>query len=124
MGTRFRILAVFALSAVLLTAAGPRSTGTFSLDQTAPRFGDSATFTAVTDRTAYPYASVTCYQAGVRVLVDTKQLWSGAFNPQPVVLGYTNGWTSGGADCSAELFYFSSNFHHRTLATLTFSVLP
>ena len=80
--------------------------------------GDTITFSVVTSADR-PYVSVKCYQGGTLVYAASAGFyadypWSKTFG-----LGTTS-WTSGGADCTAQLYTTRDGTRLNVLATLGF----
>jgi hypothetical protein len=136
----------FVLFVVMLSAAAVKPTGTLSLNQLSPHVGDSITFTVSVanmpsgggsplSEAFYAFVEVSCTQSGVNVFEgytyaqptgDYKTYTSTTY---PLQLA----WASGGADCSAFLFYdrISRNYNgtpsrtnSNTLASQNFFVAP
>jgi hypothetical protein len=89
-----------------------------------PHWGQDVTFTVSTTATTEPHVSLKCYQD--TVLVYTTQTGYYATYPWPwtqIMTLESGAWTSGGADCTATLYYFSGT-DVVTLGTLSFTVYP
>lgn len=146
-----RLLAL-AVAAAILVAAKPVDAATYylSLDQSAPAYGDSVTFTLTYPQDAaknsrhpqfheQPVVFVFCYQAGALVYqtvaypIDKTHVgrdeWLG--HTYPIQLPYVpnpdipGDWTSGAADCTATSVYFTDDgdvVTAHTIATTTFHV--
>ena len=84
----------------------------------APNHGDTVTFdvTTTADR---PFVSVNCYQGGELVMGASAGFYEGYPWSTNFGLGTTT-WTSGGADCTAQLFTTKDGSRVTTLATLAF----
>ena len=89
---------------------------------TQPTFGSQVTFNVSTDKTSEPWVDLKCSKGGVLVY----EQWNGFYGSyqfgQTFTLGPTQMWTSGAANCTAYLDYFTSNGSARTLASTSFSV--
>ena len=86
-----------------------------------PHWGQQVTFTVSTTATDRPFVGLQCYQGGARVY----SMSAGFFADYPFTKTYTlssSYWTSGAADCTATLYYFTSNGRERTLKTMSFRV--
>ncbi len=84
----------------------------------APNHGDTVTFdvTTTADR---PFVSVHCYQGGALVMGASAGFYEGY--PWSKNFGlWTTSWTSGGADCTAQLYTTRDGSRITTLATLAF----
>jgi hypothetical protein len=131
---RFAVATMIAASLGVLALApamakgnkGGRSGGSASgdpslaINQSGPRFGDTVTFAAAyAPMSEVARVRVFCYQNSVWVYQDA----------QPADSGFTLAgglWTGGGADCTADLFYFTYRGQTQTgvvyLANTQFSV--
>ena len=105
---------------------GTSSTTTFSLvlvnsTDGLPHYGQDITFNVSTTATSYPSVSVSCAQNGTTVLY-----WTAGFFPSYVwtkdLTLSTPSWTSGGASCTATLYYSSGKKKVINLATFNFHV--
>ena len=130
-----RLPILLALVAVTLFAAAPALagkaalTGTITLDQPAPAYGDTVTFTTTYDsRLSHGnngvHIRVVCEQDGV-IVYDwtrgTSQTFTLAAEALPGVIVGT--WSRGAADCEARLEYYKSSDGSTTLlASTTFHV--
>lgn len=134
-----RIALILALGALILTPAalagkgghngsgsgGTSSGGTISLvllssTDGLAHWGQYVTFNVTTSAT-YPYVTLTCSRNGVPVLTQS----AGFFPSYPwgQTFGLSNtSWTSGEADCVADLHYSSSNGKSVSLAKTSFHV--
>jgi hypothetical protein len=89
-----------------------------------PNWGDQITFDVSTTATAYPHVDVTCAQNGTTVYAATTGYYDSY--PWPWTQDMTlrsQAWTSGGADCTATLYYLNGK-RTTTLATLAFRAYP
>jgi len=116
------MLAAVGLAAVVL-AASPSAAGqgSISLDQSAPAFGDTVTFTIDSGNVDYPWVRVTCYQDGALVYGHTLGYFDGALGDQSFLLGPTGLWEGGAAACDAGLLVIKGT-KDRTLASASFDV--
>jgi len=89
-----------------------------------PNWDESITFDVTTTATDYPYVDVACRQNGTTVYGATTGYFASYPWPwtQTMTL-FSYAWTSGGASCTATLYYFSGR-KTVTLTTLNFAVLP
>jgi len=88
-----------------------------------PHWGQKITFTVTTTATTEPHVSLACSQNGTVVYRNDAGYY--ASYPWPWLQTMTlssYAWTSGGASCTATLYYFSGT-KTVTPTTLTFSVL-
>lgn len=69
-----------------------------------PNRGDTVTFDVSTAATPEPHVRLQCFQSGTLVL----SLQAGMYPsyPWPWLQNMTLGWSSGGADCTAQIYYF------------------
>ena len=88
---------------------------------TANNYGDTVTFTVDTNQTTRPFVGLTCYQGDDLVYAKS----AGFFDDYMFSNTYTlssSWWSGGAADCSANLYYFTTTGRERSLGTLTFPV--
>ncbi len=83
--------------------------------------GQKITFEVATTATQYPFVAVECRQSGQLVMTGTAGYYDGYPWRKDFTLS-SNKWTSGGADCTARLYYAASNGREITLKTLGFTV--
>ena len=86
-----------------------------------PRLGDQVTFAVSTTATNRPWVNANCYQNGRLVYSQWRGFFDGYRSGQIFTLGPTPSWTSGDADCRADLVN-RDNFRNRILASTTFHV--
>lgn len=83
-------------------------------------WGDTVTFDVSTTATTTPYVDLKCYQNGAVVLSASSGFYDGYPWPWTKYMNLSSSmWTSGAANCSAELYY---GVNHTVLATLNFDV--
>ena len=141
-----KLLLLFPLLA-LLAARPSVADPSITLDQPAPRYGDSVTFTAVYPKEATrkvgrqqmwnPAVQVDCYQlvdgATQHVFTANNAFFNETHNadgsltghsgPIPLgVLSNKNTWTGGAATCSGTLYYFGHDELIHVLAQTQFEV--
>lgn len=144
-----RLLLASVLAWVAATA-GATTTSSLTLDQTAPRFGDAVSFSAIYPKEATrsvttvqhenPDVDLRCYQAGVEVQHTIFAFPDETRNNDGTITGHTiaialggstgNGheWPSGAATCGAVLYYFAKSpgpcciIHGVFLASVQFDV--
>jgi hypothetical protein len=94
------------------------------LDQAAPARGEQITFTVSTSATDRPFSYVTCYQGGAMVYHSTRGHFADYYQyyGEPIHTLSSLAWTSGDADCTAELTYMARNGRMRTAASTSFQV--
>jgi hypothetical protein len=73
----------------------------------APNLGDTVTFNASTTATTEPHVRVQCFQGAT--LVYSNQAGFYASYPWPWLENMTLNWTSGAADCTAQVYYFAGS---------------
>ena len=82
--------------------------GTVSINEPAPyHFGQTITFTVSAPGVAQPYVSNQCRQNGTVVSSELHGIFDGYIFGQWFTLGPTGMWTSGAADCTAQLIDYS-----------------
>ncbi len=86
-----------------------------------PHWGQAVTFNVSTTATSYPSVSLDCYQNGALVLSWSAGFYAGYPWTTDVTLSSPS-WTSGGASCTATLYYSSGKNKVIDLATLPFQV--
>ena len=86
-----------------------------------PNWGEHVTFDVSTTATSRPYVSLDCYQNGAWVLSGSAGFFPDYTWGQTFALS-SSSWTSGAANCVANLHYSTSNGRKVTLATLAFDV--
>jgi hypothetical protein len=84
------------------TSSSPLSVVNLTSPGAAPRFADYVTFTVVTSETK-PFVYLRCYQSGKQVLAQTAGFAADSSGSQVFPLGPTGLWTSGSANCTANL---------------------
>lgn len=123
-----KALPAWLLAAALLVVAfangAAAGTSSISLNQLsqALHMGSQVTFTVATTRTDMPWVTVSCFQADRLVYQQTHGLFPSYYTDPVFTLGPTMVWTSGGASCTGNLFYFDRQGRARPLATAAFSV--
>jgi hypothetical protein len=85
-----------------------------------PRYGDFVSFDVSTDATASPFVNLKCYQGGSLVAEGWEGYFDGALGDRFFGL-YSSIWTSGAADCTADLKQFSTK-GWKQLASTSFHV--
>ena len=89
-----------------------------------PNYMDTVTFAVSTTATTMPWVTVDCYQGGTLVYQASNGIFYTSLN-QLFVLGETDAWQGGAADCTAYLQNWDSYAKHHTvtnLASMSFSV--
>jgi hypothetical protein len=72
-----------------------------------PNVGDTVTFKASTTATTEPHVRLQCFQGGT--LVYSAQAGFYASYPWPWLEDMTLNWSSGAADCTAQIYYFAGS---------------
>jgi hypothetical protein len=87
---------------------------------TSPRFGDTVTFDISTTQTGNPFVHLVC--SGTAENPVGYDSWA-AFWPSAgsFILG-SGGWTSGGADCTANLVMYVNSNKYKVIASTSFHV--
>lgn len=89
-----------------------------------PHWGNQVTFTVSTTATTEPDVSLKCFQSGVLVYGAQTGYYASYPWPWTQVMTLSSGaWTSGGANCTAELYYFSGT-KVVSLGTISVTVYP
>jgi hypothetical protein len=102
---------------VVSTIAAPVGAAT-----SAPQYHDVITFNVSTTATTSPFVNLRCYQNGAQVGEGWATFFTGG---TPGTFGlYSNSWTGGAADCTADLGMFTSNSKWKVLASTSFHVNP
>ncbi len=100
-----------------------RPTGTLAVNETDLHYGGQVTFD-VTASVTPTYVRLTAHQDGVVVAIGFSTFgFTNAYTTRPMGLD-SPVWTSGGADCTAELVQVLARGRTRTLATINFTVAP
>jgi hypothetical protein len=90
-----------------------------------PNWGDSIRFNVSTTATTQPQVSLTCSQNGTVVSKSTTGYWEGYLWPWTQTMTLSSMvWTSGGADCLAQLYYSLDGSRINYLSSLSFVVAP
>jgi hypothetical protein len=126
------VIAAFVLAFALIPTAfagkpggGGRTSGTIKLrllnGDTLPRFGHQVTFD-ITASWSQPYVNLNCYQSGAWVSGEWGGFYSGSAYDQLFTLGPSNSWTSGDADCKADLVEWTAKGTLAVRASTSFHV--
>lgn len=92
-----------------------------AINEPAPyMFGQQITFTINTTE-EWPWIQNVCFQNGNLVYEEWRGMYPGYPSPGPFVLGPTNNWQGGAADCEARLVIFGGGTH--VLATVAYAVV-
>jgi hypothetical protein len=84
---------------------------------TVPQFGDTITFDVSTTQTGNPFVNLKCYGNGIGY-----DSWA-AFSPTTETLILSSpAWTSGAADCTANLVMYVNSTKYKVLASTSFHV--
>ena len=83
-------------------------------------FGDTVTFN-VSTTAPYPSVQLACYRNGALIFDQIAGFFPGYMWSKNYTL-QSNSWSSGGANCTATLYYTTKNGTNTTLATLRFPV--
>jgi hypothetical protein len=101
-------------------------TGTVSLSvmdgATEAHFGARVTFDVATTATAYPYVHLMCYANGSLVGEGRQGFFSNALGNEWFILGPTDNWSAGAADCTAKLEKATNKGGWSVLGSTTFHV--
>jgi hypothetical protein len=106
-------------------SGGSTRTGTISLvllnGDTQPQFGHQVTFN-VSASWSQPYVNLKCYQNGAWVSGEWGGFFAGSAYDQIFGLGPSNSWTSGDADCQADLVEWTAKGSLVVRASTSFHV--
>jgi len=124
------IVLVFAMISLTVAAAAGGSSISLNPTVSSPSHGSTVNFSVSTTQTQ-PWVSVQCVQGGVTVYQQSHAYYvdpyfGGPFSDFVLTSNPSldnSVWTSGGASCSATLWYIAKA-RARTLASTTFNVLP
>jgi hypothetical protein len=83
-----------------------------------PRFGDTITFNISTTQTGNPFVNLNCYQNGGLVA----QGWAAFWPTKENFILSSPAWTSGAADCTANLVTYVNSVKYKVLASTSFHV--
>jgi hypothetical protein len=101
---------------------GTTGGGTVSINEVAPyHFGQTITFAVSAPGVAQPYVLNQCRQNGTVVSSELHGIFDGYIFGQWFTLGPTGMWTSGAADCTAQLMDYSGR-KPAVLASTSFHV--
>jgi hypothetical protein len=84
---------------------------------TVNNYGDTITFTVDTNATSYPFVALVCFQGEDMVYSKTVGIFPDYSWSQNFLLS-SAWWSGGAADCTASVYYFTSNGRERTVASL------
>ena len=81
-----------------------------------PHYGQSVTFSVATTATDKPWVELDCYTTGTNTLIyqDWRGFFDGSLTGQNFILGTSNAWQSGDADCTAWLVKYSKGWSKLT----------
>jgi hypothetical protein len=86
----------------------------------APHFGDTVTFNVSTTQTGNPFVHVVCAGTGEnRVGYDS---WAAYWPSAGSFVLSSGGWTSGAADCTADLVMYVNSAKYKVIASTSFHV--
>jgi hypothetical protein len=106
-------------------SGGSGGSGSYTVSLSTPgpyTFGESVYTTTNAPQVSQSYIGMSCVQNGVLVLTGSHANWSGGWYYNWVwVLGPSQVWTGGAADCTLKVFHISNN-KQITDATSSFHV--
>lgn len=106
-------------------ANAARGESVITLDRHNPyAIGEVVTFSSSTTLSDHPWETVRCLQGGEQVFYESHPAyWPNATaDPGEFTLGPTDLWSSGAAECVAELRVIGKNGSLRTVASVGFAV--
>lgn len=84
-----------------------------------PRFGDTITFNISTTQTGNPFVNLKCYGNGIGY-----DSWAAFWPTNQNFILSSPSWTSGAADCTANLVMYVNSVKYKVLASTSFHVDP
>lgn len=100
-----------------LVATSPTGSPVTAAAPTTPQFGDTITFDVSTTQTGNPFVNLVCSGDGVGY-----DSWAAFWPSNETFILSSPAWTSGAADCTADLGMFSKNGKWKVLASTSFHV--
>ena len=102
----------------------PKDDASIVLDQQAPSYGDTVTFSISQTTTDRPFVHLQCYKSG-RLVYDSTvgmfQEWYDEWGEPDFVLA-SLAWNGGNADCTSTLYYQNRRYRTIELASMRFGV--
>jgi hypothetical protein len=125
--TAFRVALIAALFALVVAvptafAGKPGAGGTISLvllesTDGLPHYGQRVTFEVSTTATEKPFVNLRCYQNGALVGQSWEGFFADSLDDGIFVLGGSNAWQGGAADCTATLNKYTKRGWQQLAAT-------
>jgi hypothetical protein len=93
------------------------------LTSSSPTLGEQVTFDVSTTRTDWPWVQNRCWQDGRLVYEEWRGFYAGYAGGTTFVLGPTNNWSGGSAECEGRLVRYASGGNAQTLASTKYNVI-
>ena len=104
------------ISGPFLVTAAPTGSPVTAASTTTPHFGDTVTFD-ISTQAGNPFVNLTCYGNGVGY-----NGWAAFWPTAGSFVLSSGGWTSGAADCTANLVMYVNSNKVKVLASTSFHV--
>jgi hypothetical protein len=99
-----------------LVTASPTGSPVTAVSTTTPHFGDTVTFD-ISTQAGNPFVNLTCYGNGIGY-----NSWAAFWPTAGTFILSSGGWTSGAADCTANLVMYVNSNKYKVLASTRFHV--
>lgn len=99
-----------------LVTASPTGSPVTAASTTTPHFGDTVTFD-ISTQAGNPFVNLTCYGNGIGY-----NSWAAFWPTSGSFVLSSGGWTSGAADCTANLVMYVNSNKYKVLASTSFHV--
>ena len=99
-----------------LVAASPTGSPVTAASTTTPHFGDTVTFD-ISTQAGNPFVNLSCYGNGIGY-----NSWATFWPTAGSFVLSSGGWTSGAADCTANLVMYVNSNKYKVLASASFHV--
>lgn len=105
------------ISGPYLVTTSPTGSPVTAASTTTPQFGDTITFDVSTTQTGNPFVNLKCYGNGIGY-----DSWSALWPAAGSFILSSPAWTSGTADCTANLVMYVNSNRYKVLASTSFHV--
>lgn len=99
-----------------LVTAAPTGSPVTAASTTTPHFGDTVTFD-ISTQAGNPFVNLTCHGNGIGY-----NSWAAFWPTHGSFILSSGGWTSGAADCTADLVMYVNSSKYKVLASTSFHV--
>ena len=99
-----------------LVTGSPTGSPMTAASTTTPHFGDTVTFD-ISTQAGNPFVNLTCYGNGIGY-----NSWAAFWPTAGTFILSSGGWTSGAADCTANLVMYVNSNKYKVLASTRFHV--